>query len=153
SCALELLIWSTGAALGIGDRNVLREISELATANASGGSGDGSTHVFEALAAIAHASADPKAGRTIEAAYAWAATANHAHSVFTVSVASFFQGDYELFAGLISRAIHLARDRGQVGILAEALNMRGVQLLMIQRFDEATAAAREAAEFAGEYGA
>src|SRR5262245_1968975 len=54
------------------------------------------------------------------------------------------------FGALVERASSLARSRGELGILADALGMRAGQLALGQRFDEASGAAREALELTRE---
>jgi DNA-binding CsgD family transcriptional regulator len=153
--ALELLIWATGAATTGGDQAALLEISELAAATALEGGDTGSAFVADALAAVAHVRrGDAAAHRDrVEAALAWASTAEDPWRVFSISVATLFLGDDRRSGALIGRAVSLARANGQFGVLAEALAVRAVQLRMGQRFEEAEIAAGEGLQFARELGA
>jgi DNA-binding CsgD family transcriptional regulator len=152
--ALEALIWAAGAASIGGDHAGLGSVARVAATLASAAQ-DESVLVAEALAAVARAvEGEPvdAAGR-LEEAYAWASNADDAHHVFAVSVAAFFAGDRPRFATLIARAIALARARGELGTLAEALTLRAADLLMAQRFDDTELAATESAQFARDMGA
>jgi DNA-binding CsgD family transcriptional regulator len=94
-----------------------------------------------------------RAAEHLEAAVAWAATAEDEQLVFWGSVGAILLGDDRAWGALINRAIALARERGALGILAESLSVRSLQLLLAQRFDEAAASAAEGADLARELGA
>jgi hypothetical protein len=68
------------------------------------------------------------------------------------SFASFWLGDATGFGRLVERAAGLARQRGDIGTLAEALGMRSTQLAFEQRLDDASIAAEEAVRLARELG-
>jgi DNA-binding NarL/FixJ family response regulator len=150
--AVELLIWATGAASMGGNPAALAEVPRLAAALASAGNGSEAASVAEALAAFAQvrAGGTPSSTAQFEESFAWAATSTDAQHVFAISLAALFSGDDDRFATLINRATSLARERGEFGILAEALSMASVQHYMGQRFDEAAVVASEALEFARE---
>ena len=94
-----------------------------------------------------------RAAEPLEAAIAWAGTADDEQLVFWGSVGAIFIGDDAAWGSLLARAITLARARGALGILAEALSVRSLQLFLAQRFDGAASAAAEAAGLARELGA
>jgi DNA-binding CsgD family transcriptional regulator len=59
-------------------------------------------------------------------------------------------GDERRVEQLLERAVVLSRRRGELGTLAEALAMRATQLILAQRYDEATVAAGESIALARE---
>src|SRR5262245_40981223 len=150
--ALELLIWATGAATTGGDPAALAEISQLAAAVAPSGE-EGSRYVAESLAAIARVRGGVVTVDVLEDALAWASTSDDAWRVFSIGVATLFLGDEQRSSRLFNRAVSLARARGAVGVLGEALSIRAAQLRMGQRFEEAEIAAGEGMRFARELGA
>ena len=121
----------------------------------SAGGDDELMSVARALAVFAQVrggdtSAD---GAQLEEAFARASTFDDAQHVYAVSLAALFVGDNQRFATLINRATSLARARGELGILAEALSLSAAQHYLAQRFEEAAHVAREALRFARELGA
>jgi DNA-binding CsgD family transcriptional regulator len=155
SKAVELLIWATAAASMSGDPSARAQVSRLAAEVVAAGGDDEAVSVARALAAYAQArEGDTTAGAaSLEEAFALASTSDDAQHVYAVSVAALFVGDNQRFATLINRATSLARARGELGILAEALSMRGAQHYLAQRFEEAALVAGEALQFAREFGA
>ena len=89
----------------------------------------------------------------LDEAFARASTSDDAEHVLAVSLAALFLGDDDRFATLINRATSLARARGELGLLVEALGMGAVQHHLAQRFDEAALVAGEGLRFARELGA
>ena len=89
----------------------------------------------------------------LEEVAAWGATADESLHVLWASFASLWLGDSAGFGALVERAGVLARQRGEVGILADALGNRAVQLALDSRFDDASVAASEGARLARELGA
>ena len=81
------------------------------------------------------------------------ATADESLHVLWASFASLWLGDSAGFGALVERAGVLARQRGEVGILADALGNRALQLALDSRFDDASVAASEGARLASELGA
>ena len=146
SKAVELLIWANAAASMSGDPSARAEVSRLAAELVSAGGDDELMSVAQALAAFAHARGGDTAsdGSQLEEAFARASTSDDAQHVYAVSVAALFVGDNQRFAALINRATSLARARGQLGILAEALSMSAAQHYLAQRFDEVALVASEA---------
>jgi DNA-binding CsgD family transcriptional regulator len=152
--ALDLLIWAALAASTGGHPAALREVSSVAKTIAEAGEHEESTMVARALAGIAHAlGADVEADDgDLEEALAWAATSRDAWHVFAASVPALFAGS-ERFQTLIDRAVSLARERGELGVLAEALTFRAAWLQIAHRFEDAVVAAEEAEQLAREIGA
>jgi DNA-binding CsgD family transcriptional regulator len=155
SKAVELLIWANAAASMSGDPAARAEVSRLAAEVVSAGGDDELMSVARALAAFAHARGGDTAsdGAQLEEAFARASTSDNAQHVYAVSVAALFVGDNQRFTTLINRATSLARARGELGILAEALSMSAAQHYLAQRFEEAALVAGEALQFARELGA
>ncbi|HSE80911.1 MAG TPA: AAA family ATPase [Gaiellaceae bacterium] len=153
--AVELLIWANAAASISGDPSARAEVSGLAADVASAGGDDELMSVARALAAFARVRGGDTSsdGAQLEEAFAQASTSDDAQHVYAVSVAALFVGDNQRFATLINRATSLARARGQLGILAEALSMSAAQHYLAQRFEEAALVAREALQFARQLGA
>jgi DNA-binding NarL/FixJ family response regulator len=111
--------------------------------------------VARVLAAFARARGGDTAsdGARLEEAFAQVSTSENAQHVYAVSVAALFVGENQRFATLINRATSLARTRGELGILAEALSVSAAQHYLAQRFDEAALVAGEALRFARALGA
>jgi DNA-binding CsgD family transcriptional regulator len=130
-------------------------VSRLATELASAGGDDEAVAVAEAVALHVQArEGDTTSGAArFEEAFVRASTSDDAQHVYAVAVAAVFLGENERFATLINRATSLARARGELGLLAEALSLSAGRHLLAQRFDEAALAAGEALRFARELGA
>ena len=155
SKAVELLIWANAAASMSGDPSARTEVSRLAAEVVSAGGDDELMSVARVLAAFARARGGDTAsdGARLEEAFAQVSTSENAQHVYAVSVAALFVGENQRFATLINRATSLARTRGELGILAEALSMSAAQHYLAQRFDEAALVAGEALQFARALGA
>ncbi len=106
-----------------GDPAARAEVSGLAAEVASAGGDDELMSVARALAAFAQVRGGDTSsdGAQLEEAFARASTSDDAQHVYAVSVAALFVGDNQRFATLINRATSLARARGELGVLAEAL--------------------------------
>ena len=121
--ALESLVWASGAATLGADPLARAEVARLA-ATIDPASGDvGSKFVIQSFAGFPRADTT-RGASTLADAVAWASTSDDAGQVFFVSYAALFAGDEPRFETLITRAIALARARGELGILAEALSLR-----------------------------
>jgi DNA-binding NarL/FixJ family response regulator len=155
SKAVELLIWANTAASMSGDPSARAEVSGLAAEVVSAGGDDELMSVARALAAFSQARSGDMSfdGAQLEEAFARMSTSVDAQHVYAVSVAALFVGDNQRFATLINRATSLARARGELGVLAEALGMSAAQHYLAQRFDEAALVAGEALQFARQLGA
>jgi DNA-binding CsgD family transcriptional regulator len=96
---------------------------------------------------------DPERGaKLLELAEAWAYEGDDTQLVFWGVVAALMRGDDDGFAALVARAASLARSRGSLGVLAEALSVSAAQALFAQRLDVAALAAVEARRLALELG-
>lgn len=84
---------------------------------------------------------------------AWASAASEPLHTLWASFAATWLGDSARFGALLDRTAALARERGDVGTLTEALGLQAVRLAFEQRFDEASVAASEAVQLAHELGA
>jgi DNA-binding CsgD family transcriptional regulator len=138
-----------------GDPSARAEVSGLAADLVSAGGDAELMSVARALAAFAQARGGDTSsdGAQLEEAFAQASASDDAQHIYAVSAAALFVGDNQRFATLINRATSLARARGELGILAEALSMSAAQHYLAQRFEEAALVAREALLFARQLGA
>ena len=154
SKALELLVEAVGAAQSAGDMEALLEISRLAERLSLPHDGDSREAVDLLVGIGALGARDPgRAAPLLERGMASAATSEDPRLVLLAGSASIWLGDRERAAALLSRAATLARARGAMAVLAGALALRGPQLYMAQRFDEAAMTATEALPIAREVGA
>ena len=104
---------------------------------------------FAAMMAGDHA----EAARLLERAITHGALTDQPRHALLANLAAIWLGDDEAAGALVSRSIALARARGEVGNLADALSARSAQLVIAQRNDEAAVAAHEAAALARELSA
>src|SRR5262249_30842523 len=81
---------------------------------------------------------------------AWGAAADEPRHVVWASFGAQWIGDDDRWTALVDRAAALARARGELGTLADALGMRASQLVLKQQFDEASGRASEALGLARE---
>jgi DNA-binding CsgD family transcriptional regulator len=156
--ALEQLIWATGAASIGGDAQALMEVAALIATIVPPGVDEDATMVVHALTAFAEGTftggiAQKHEDEELDKAMVWATSSRNAQYVFAVGVAALYAGDDQRFGTLMNRAISLARERGEFGLLAEALALRAAELMVAQRYDEAELAANEAVQFTRELGA
>ena len=86
----------------------------------------------------------------LEALVALGATADEPRHVLWASYGAAWLGDEHRMAELLDRTAELARRRGELGTLAEALGIRSTNLAYLQRYDEAAVAAEEAVELTRE---
>jgi DNA-binding CsgD family transcriptional regulator len=75
---------------------------------------------------------------------AWGARAARPAHAFWASLAAVWLADTKAFGELVNRTATLARERGEVGILADALGLHAMRLAVEQHFDDASVAATEA---------
>jgi DNA-binding CsgD family transcriptional regulator len=150
--ALELLLHAAAAASEAGEPAGSLEACRLAARippRAGDAKGTLISQVLSGWRAMAEGES-ARAAAPLEAAVAWGATAEEEQLVFWASVGAIFLGDDDAWGALLARAIALARLHGALGILAESLSVRSLQLFLAQRFDGAASAAAEAAELARE---
>jgi ATP/maltotriose-dependent transcriptional regulator MalT len=152
--ALDLLTDASIAAWQGGDLALYLEVAEL-------GAGIEPPDGDEAAAAIATSlrgyaamiEGDTETGAPLlRETVAWASAVDDPVHALWGSFASFWLGDATGFGRLVERAAGLARQRGDIGTLAEALGMRSTQLAFEQRLDDASIAAEEAVRLARELG-
>jgi DNA-binding CsgD family transcriptional regulator len=81
----------------------------------------------------------------LEEAVAWGAGAEEARHAQWAAWAALWLGDAQRFEALLDRSAAIARERGELGLLADVLGSRAVHLALIaQRYRDASVAAEEA---------
>jgi DNA-binding CsgD family transcriptional regulator len=152
--ALELLAWTSYAAMWGRDVEIQLEASRLAGRLAPAGGDEASTFVADLLAGFAAMTdGDTTEGiRLLLPALDWGSTADESLHVFQASMGAFWLGDDARLDALLSRASALARERGEIGMLAEVLGLQAAQHIVAQRYDQARLASAEAIQFARELG-
>ncbi len=153
--AFELLMWASWAAMWSRDVGVQVEAARLAATFAPPGGDEESTFVANLLAGFAAMTQGDFAEgtRLLVPALDWGATATASLHVFQASMGAFWLGNDERVDALLSRTEALARERGEVGILAEALGIKSGQLVVAQRFDQTALTGSEGIELSRELGA
>jgi DNA-binding CsgD family transcriptional regulator len=149
--AIELLVHATASAAQSRDFQAGSEIAKLAETIDD----ERSTfvaNIFNALGAHAHGDA-AGAAELMEQALAFGATSEDTTELLMASLGAAWLGDDRRHEEFLGRGVSLARERGEVGALAELLSFRAAQLITAQRFDEAAIAATEALQLAHELGA
>jgi len=153
--AAELLMQATSCAWQSGNNPAVLEIARI-TASVIPPTGDeasvffsGVIRGFAAMMGGDHA----EAARLLEPAIAHGALTDQSRHALLANLAAIWLGDDEAAGALVSRSVALARARGEVGNLADALSARSAQLILAQRNDEAAVAAHEAAALARELSA
>jgi DNA-binding CsgD family transcriptional regulator len=151
---LELLMLARMVAWQAGDRTMQIEISELAASVPPPPGDDASEYLARSLAGFgAMLQGDTEEGiRLLREVIGWGATADTAPHVLWASFAAVWLADRR-YGELVDRAARVARDRGELGILADALGLRAMRLANEQRFPEARVAASEAVELVRTLGA
>jgi len=150
--AIELLVDAADAVWQEGDRAAYLEITHRAAAIPLPPADDRSKVFVQSLrgfAAMIEGDTADGVRRLAEVA-AWGARADDPRDVVWASFAAQWLGDATRFGGLVDRAVSLARERGELGILADTLGMRAGQHALGQRFDAASVAASEALQLARE---
>jgi DNA-binding CsgD family transcriptional regulator len=149
--AIELLPVVTFAALQARDHTAQLEAARIAEGVDTGRLGDDDRHLAESIAGFAALLQGdrPAAGAKLRSTIDWGRRTDDASRVIWASWAALWLGDDAAGDELLRRATRLARERGEIGGLAEALGMHAVQLALIaQRYDESTIAADEAMQLA-----
>ena len=152
--AFELLLWASYAAMWGRDVAAQLEASRLAATIAPPGDDEATAFVANLLAGFAAMTeGDTTEGmRLLKPALDWGASADASMHVFQASMGAFWLGDDERVDVLVSRTSTLARERGEIGMLAEVLGLRAAQAIVAQRYDQARLASAEAIQFARELG-
>jgi ATP/maltotriose-dependent transcriptional regulator MalT len=153
--AIQLLVDAADAVWQGGDRDGYLEITRLAATIAPPSGDDTSLAFSRSLAGFgAMIEGDTSEGvRLLGQVADWGAAAEDARHVVWASFGAQWLGDEKRWGALVDRAASLARERGELGILADALGMRAGQLAFEQRFDDASVAASEALQLTRELGA
>ena len=150
--SIELFMYALTAADQGGKPELELEAARLAmeVVPAVGDDGSQLIGVFLAGAAADLEGDFSRAAELMKPALELAYSTENSYAAFIGSVAALMVGNDVGFETLLTRAISVARDRGQFGVLAEAIALRAAQLLMMQRLDEAAHAADEALQFGRE---
>jgi DNA-binding CsgD family transcriptional regulator/tetratricopeptide (TPR) repeat protein len=150
--AMQLLVDAADAVWNVGDRDGYLEITRLA-GTIPLATGDETSRMYaDSLAGFAAMiEGDTASGvRLLGEVAAWGDRTSEPRQVVWASYAAQWLGDEARFGVLIDRAAALARRRGELGILADALGMRAGQRALTQQFEEAAIAATEALQLARE---
>jgi DNA-binding CsgD family transcriptional regulator len=153
--ATQLLVDAADAVWQGGDRAGYLDVAALA-ATIAPPAGDETSRMFAASLAGFAAMIERntvKGVPLLREVAAWGDATTEPRQVIWASYAAQWLGDEERFGVLIDRAAALARERGELGILADALGMRAGQRALTQHFDEAAVAASEAVQLARELNA
>ena len=153
--AAQLLMQATSCAWQSADAASVREIARI-TAAVIPPDGDDASRFFRRviLGFAAMMSGDhAEAARCLEPAIAHGALTDQSRHALLANLAAIWLGDDEAAGALVSRSVRLARARGEIGNLADALSARSAQLILAQRNDEAEVTAHEAAALARELNA
>jgi ATP/maltotriose-dependent transcriptional regulator MalT len=153
--AIDLLMVASQAAWAGGDLAAYLGIAKLAAAEVPQPEDETSALLARSLAGFAamiegdHATGVPILSEVRD----WGATAASPRSAVWASFAALWLGDGDGFAALLDRAAAVARERGELGTLADVLGMRAARLATVQDLDQAAVAAREAVELSRDLGA
>jgi DNA-binding CsgD family transcriptional regulator len=149
--AIELLMYALSAASTSG--NDLLQLEASSAAAKVPRPEDDDARMLATLVAGFGADVDGDLSRTasiLKPAIEMAYDAKDSYVILLRSIAALVVGDDARYEELLTRSIATARERGRLGVLAEALAVRASQLFMLQRYDEAHQAAKEALEFGRE---
>jgi DNA-binding CsgD family transcriptional regulator len=154
--AVELLMYAAASAWYAADVRPVGDIAAAVEAIAEDGLSPTSRALADAVrgfvASIAGDSgrASPALRRTM----AWGMASDDARHVLWASGAAVWLGDPGAFEDLLVRAAELARPRGELASLAEALGVLAIhRAVFSQRYDEAAGPAEEGAALSRELGA
>jgi len=153
--AITILMDASIAAWQDGDRRLYLEVADVAATIEPAPDDETTARLVRSLAGFAALLAgNAKDGvPLLEDVTSWGGSAELPYHVMWASFAAFWLGNGSQFGALVDRAAAQARERGELGALADALGMRSTRLAMEQKFDEATVAATEALQLARELGA
>jgi DNA-binding CsgD family transcriptional regulator len=153
--AADLLMMATSCAWLSADGGSVQEIARIAAAVIPDTAGETAAYFanviggFAAMMAGDHATAAQRLGDAIR----FGALTDVPRLALLANLCAIWLGDDEAAGALARRAISLARARGEVGSLADALAARSAQLILAQRHNEAVVAAQEALALTRELGA
>jgi DNA-binding CsgD family transcriptional regulator/tetratricopeptide (TPR) repeat protein len=150
--AIELLVDATVAAWQGGDQTGYLDIARLAETVVPPADDEAARVIARSLGGFAAMlSGDTSTGvAVLGELVAWGERAESAPHAVWASFGALWLGEEGRFGLLLARAISLARERGELGTLAEALGIRASQFAISQRLDEAAIAATEAVQLAHE---
>jgi DNA-binding CsgD family transcriptional regulator len=151
--ALEILVHAAESASLAGDPEGMRDVSRAAS-KLSVDKDERARFLLRFLSGLGPFSeGDPAGAPLLEEAVVLGESADDAQQVFWASAAAAFMGDLERGGVLASRAAALARQRGEVALVAHALSSCAAYLLVENRFAAASADAEEAVRLGREIGA
>ncbi len=151
--ALEMLVHAAESASLAGDPEGMREVSRAAS-KLSVGEDAHARFLLRFVSGLGPFSeGDPSGAPLLEEAVALGESDDDAQRVFWASAAAAFMGDLERGRVLAARAATLARQRGEVALVAHALASSAAYLLVENRYAEASADAEEAVRLGREIGA
>jgi DNA-binding CsgD family transcriptional regulator len=151
--ALEMLVHAAESASLAGDAEGMREVSR-AVSKLSIGEGEHARFLLRFLSGLGPFSEGDAAGAPLlEEAVALGESSDDAQRVFWASAAAAFMGDLARGSVLAERAAALARQRGEVALVAHALASCAAYLLVENRYAEASADAEEAVRLGRQIGA
>jgi DNA-binding CsgD family transcriptional regulator len=151
--ALVLLVHAAESASLAGDPAGMRDVSRAASQLAAGDD-ERARFFLSFLSGLGPFSEGDAAGAPLlEDAVALGEDADDAQRLFWASAAAAFMGDLERGSLLAGRAAALARQRGELALVAQALSSCAAYLLVENRFAEAAADAEEAVRLGHEIGA
>ncbi len=151
--ALEMLVHAAESASLAGDPEGMRAVSRAAS-KLSVGEDERARFLLRFLSGLGPFSEGDAAGAPLlEEAVILGEAADDAQLVFWASAAAAFMGDLGRGNVLAARAAALARQRGEVALVAHALSSSAAYLLVENRFAAASADAEEAVRLGREIGA
>jgi DNA-binding CsgD family transcriptional regulator/tetratricopeptide (TPR) repeat protein len=151
--ALEMLVHAAESASLAGEVEGMREVSRAAS-KLSIGEDERAQFLLRFVSGLGPFSQGDAAGAPLlEEAVALGESADDAQRVFWASAAAAFMGDLGRGSVLAARAATLARQRGEVALVASALASCAAYLLVENRFAAASADAEEAVRLGREIGA
>jgi DNA-binding CsgD family transcriptional regulator len=151
--ALEMLVHAAESASLAGEPEGMREVSRAAS-QLSVGEDEHERFLLRFLSGLGPFSEGDAAGAPLlEEAVALGESADDAQRVFWASAAAAFMGDLGRGSTLAGTAAALARQRGEVALVAHALASCAAYLLVESRYAEASADAEEAVRLGRQIGA
>ena len=151
--ALEMLVHAAESASLAGETEGVRDVSRAASKLAIG-EDEHAAFLLRFLSGLGPFSeGDATGAPLLQEAVALGERADDAQRVFWASAAAAFMGDLDRGSVLAGRAAALARQRGEVALVAHALASCAAYLLVENRFAEASADAEEAVRLGREIGA
>jgi len=154
--AVELLMYAAASAWYAADAGPVEDIAAAIDAIAEDGLSPTSRAVADAVRGfVATLAGDGgRAAPALRRTVAWGRESDDARHVLWASGAAVWLGDPDAFEDLLVRAAELARPRGELASLAEALGVLSIhRAVFAQRYDDAAGPAEEGAALSRELGA